>query len=170
MKVKKRGKYYHYRFEFAGAEIRRSTRTTNRQLAEEAMRKHRRDLERGINRVDKPQKMPLFRKAAQDWLDSKVGLVPATLDRYRHQVALLTKELGGRLVCDISADDVNELQRKRQDEGRAPRTINYEIMTLGMILRSRGLWALIGERIKSLRQRNTVGRAVSKEDEAKLLA
>src|ERR1019366_7768253 len=85
-------------------------------------------------------------------------------------VALLTKEFGGRLVCDIIADDVTELQRKRQDEGRAPRTINYEIMTLGMILRSRGLWAPIGERIKSLRQRPPIGRAVSKEDEAKLLA
>jgi integrase len=170
MKVKKRGKFYHYRFEIDGQEIRESAKATNRQLAEEAMRNRRHELERGINRLGKREKMPLFRIAAQEWLDSRVGLVAGTLDRYKHQVALLKGEFGGRLVCDITADDVKELQRKRQTEGRAPRTINYEIMTLGMILRTRGLWAPIGERIKSLRQRPPVGRAVSKEDEAKLLA
>jgi integrase len=61
------------------------------------------------------------------------------------------------------------LQQKRQAEGKAPRTINYEVMTLGMILRTHALWAPIGERIKSLRQRPAVGRAIAKDDEAQLL-
>lgn len=37
------------------------------------------------------------------------------------------------------------------------------------ILKSWGLWAPIGERVKALRQRHEVGRALSREDEVKLL-
>ena len=91
------------------------------------------------------------------------------LDRYRHQVALLSKEFGRKLICDITLEEVIALRRKRHDEGRAPRTINYEVMTLRQILKSRGLWAPVGERIKALRERHDVGRAISREDERNLL-
>jgi integrase len=40
---------------------------------------------------------------------------------------------------------------------------------LRSILKSWGLWAPIGERVKALRQRHEVGRALSREDEVKLL-
>jgi integrase len=113
--------------------------------------------------------MPLFSVAAREWLEQRIGITQSSLDRYRQQVALLSKEFGNRLVCDIDHRDVAELQRKRQTEGRAPRTINYEIMTLGMILKSRGLWAPIGERVKALRERHDIGRAISRDDERKLL-
>src|SRR5262249_28075618 len=110
-----------------------------------------------------------FSVAAREWLEKRVGLAVSSFDRYRHQVALLTAEFGGRLLCDITWQDVLALQQKRQKEGRSGRTINYEITTLRMILKSRGLWAPIGERIKALRERHDVGRAVSRDDEIKLL-
>lgn len=113
--------------------------------------------------------MPLFSIAAREWLEKRVGLAASSFDRYRHQVGLLSKEFGSRLVCDVSYDDVLALQRKRQSEGRSGRTINYEIATLRMILKSRGLWAPIGERVKALRERHDVGRALSRDDERKLL-
>jgi integrase len=72
-------------------------------------------------------------------------------------------------VCDVTWEDVTELQQKRQAESRADRTINYEIATLRMILKSRGLWGPIGERVKALRERHDIGRAISGEDERRLL-
>jgi integrase len=82
---------------------------------------------------------------------------------------MLTKEFGGRLICDITSDDVIALQRKRQSQSRAARTINYEVMTLRQIMKSQGLWGPIGERIKALRERHDIGRAISREDERTLI-
>jgi integrase len=61
------------------------------------------------------------------------------------------------------------LQQKRRREGRSARTVNYEVGTLRSILKTCGLWAPIRERVKALRQRHEVGRALSRDDEVKLL-
>ena len=61
------------------------------------------------------------------------------------------------------------LQRKRHSEGRSARTVNYEIGTLRSILKCHGLWAPIGERARSLRERHDIGRALSREEEKLLL-
>ena len=169
MSVYKRGGTWWYKFNFEGQIIRDTAKTSSKSIARDAERARRRDLEMAVNRIGKRERMPLFKVAALEWVDGRVGLAPTSLDRYRHQVALLTKEFGGRLVCDITWEDVVALQRKRQTEGRAGRTINYEITTLRMILKRYGLWAPIGERIKALRERHDVGRAISREDELKLL-
>lgn len=144
-------------------------RPRSKTIARDAERARRRELETAINRIPRRERTPLFSIAAREWLDKRVGLAPGSLDRYRHQVALLTQEFGGRLVCDLTWEDVVVLQEKRQSEGRAGRTINYEITTLRMILKGRGLWAPIGERVKALRERHDIGRAISRDDEAKLL-
>lgn len=165
----KRGGRWWYKFRFQGQVIRESANTDSKTLAREAERVRRRELEEAVNRIPKREKMPLFSVAGCEWLDRRIGITPGSLDRYRQQVALLSKEFGNRLVCDIDHHDVIELLRKRQAEGRAGRTVNYEITTLRMILKSRGLWAPIGERIKALRERHDIGRAISREDERRLL-
>lgn len=99
---------------------------------------------------------------AHQWLESKVGLVASSLDRYRHQVALLEAQFGKKLITEITWEDVVSLQKKRRAEGRSGRTVNYEVGTLRSILKSWGLWAPIGERVKALRQRHEVGRAREK--------
>jgi len=169
MSLYKRGGVWWFKFAIRGQVIRESAHTASKTLAKEAERVQRRKLEEAVNQIPKRERMPLFSMAARDWLEKRVGLTAGSLDRYRHQVALLTKEFGGQLVCDVTWEDVVALQRRRELEGRAPRTINYEIITLRQILKSRGLWAPIGERVKSLRERHDVGRAVSREDERGLL-
>jgi hypothetical protein len=91
------------------------------------------------------------------------------LDRYRHQVALLEAEFGKKLITEVTWEDVVSLQQKRGAEGRSGRTINYEVGTLRSILKNWGLWAPTGERVKALQQHHDVGRALSREDEVKLL-
>jgi integrase len=169
MSVYKRGEAWWFKFRIHGQLIRESAKTSSKTLARDAERVRRRELEEAVNRIPKREKMPLFSIAAREWLDNRIGITPGSIDRYRQQVALLSKEFGNRLVCDIDHHDVTELQRKRQTQGRAGRTVNYEITTLRMILKSRGLWAPIGERVRALRERHDVGRALSREDERKLL-
>jgi len=165
MAVYRRGKVWWFKFSFEGQVVRESANTKSKQLSREAERARRRELETAINRIQKRERMPLFSVAAREWLEGRVGLASTSVDRYRHQVSLLTNEFGGRLICDITWEDVVTLQQKRVAKGRAGRTINYEITALRMILKRRGLWAPIGERVKALRERHDIGRALPREDE-----
>lgn len=113
--------------------------------------------------------MPLFSVAAERWLEGKAGLAPHSLRRYRDCVVNLKTQFGGRLVCDITHTDIAAYQRKRHAEGKAPRTVNYEIGTLRGILKQFGLWSSIADRVRGMRERHDVGKAVSSEDEAGLL-
>jgi hypothetical protein len=89
--------------------------------------------------------MPLFSAAPRNWLAGKIGLAPNTLAAYEHFVSKLINEFGRRLVCDISEQDIADLQRARVREGKSARTVNFEINTLRQILKKHGLWnALIG--------------------------
>lgn len=50
------------------------------------------------------------------------------------------------------------------------RTVNYEAGTLRGILERYGLWGPIADRVRVLRERHDVGKAVSAEDERELLS
>lgn len=169
MSVFKRGEVYWYEFSFNGARVRESVKTASKTLAREAERARRRELELSFNKISKRKVSPLFSVAAREWVKGKTAVAPGSLDRFEHHVKTLTAEFGGRLLCDLDADDVSALQRKRASEKKAPRTINYEIGVLRQILRAHGLWGAISDRIKSLREAHDVGRAIPREDEAKLI-
>jgi integrase len=169
MAVFKRGNVWWFKFRIHGQLIRESAKTSSKTMARDAERIRRREMEETVNRIPRREKMPLFSIAAREWLEQRIGITQGSLERYRHQVALLSKEFGNRLVCDIDYRDVTALQRKRQAQGRAGRTVNYETGTLQMILKSRGLWAPIGERVRALKERHDVGRALSRDDERKIL-
>src|SRR5271155_4457730 len=117
----KRGKVWWYKFRFEGQVIRDSTKTTSKTIARDAERARRRDLELAVNRIQKRERMPLFPLAAREWLDGKGALAPKSIERFNHHVASLDREIGNRLVCDIAADDIAALQRKRVAEGKAGR-------------------------------------------------
>ena len=61
------------------------------------------------------------------------------------------------------------LQRKRAGEGKAGRTINYEIGRLRQILKAHGAWGTLSDRVRSIRERQDAGRSISREDEGKLI-
>jgi integrase len=96
-------------------------------------------------------------------------LSPLGARYYRQYIAKLSGHFGNRLISDITAEDVAELQRKRKAQGLSGRHINAEIGTLRAILRYHGRWAFIFSRVTMLPQRTDVGRALSRDDEAKLL-
>jgi integrase len=165
----KRGNVWWFKFRFEGQVIRESANTNSKTLAREAERTRRRELETAVNRIQKRERMPLFSVAAQDWLNSKSALQPKSVASYRQYVASLTNEFGQRLICDIRASDIAALQRKRLAAGKAARTVNYEIHTLRGVLKHFNLWSQLADQVKNLRERHNVGRAISSEDERKLL-
>jgi integrase len=169
MSVYKRGQTYWYEFIFNGSRIRESAKTDSKRIATEAERARRRDLELGVNRLAKREPMPLFKAAAERWLSSLSGLAGKSLASYRQYVRSLSAEFGDRLVCDIDYDAIVRLQRKRLGEGKSPRTVNYEIHALRLILKHFNLWWPLADRVRMLKGERRPGQALSREEEGRLL-
>ena len=120
--------------------------------------------------IPKRKHAPLLRVASREWFANKKGLADKSQVGYTSCLKHLNHALGQRLVCDIGLSEVVEYRTARLAAGASPRTVNYEVGTLRGILKGFGLWAPIGERMKKLRENHDVGRAISQEDDAKLLA
>jgi integrase len=148
--------------------IRESAKTNSKTIAREAERVRPRKLE-AVNRISKRERMPLFSVAAQEWLAAKANLSRFSALHYRQYVNSLSDVLGRRLVCDIDPADIGELQRKRQAEGKAGRTVNAEVGVLRQILKHYGLWSEVADKVRFLRENHDAGKAVSSEDERRIL-
>ncbi len=167
--IYRRGKVYWYEFLFNGARIRESAHTSSKTIAKQAELQRRRDLELAVNRIPQPKRMPLFKIAADQWLSSLNGLAEKSLAAYRQYVRSLCDEFRDRLVCDIGLDDVVRLQRKRLAQGKSPRTANYEVHALRLILKHFNLWWPLADKVRMLRGERQPGRALSREEESRLL-
>jgi len=169
MGVYKRGQTYWFKFLFQGQLIRESAKTNSKTVAREAERARRRDLELGINRITKRERLPLFVHAAREWFASKSALTPLGQAYYDEYLRKLTREFGDRLVSDITLNDIAALQRKRLGEGLSARSVNCEVATLRQVLKHYSLWTSVAGRVRFMRERTDVGRALSLEEESRLL-
>ncbi|HEY9157079.1 site-specific integrase [Candidatus Binatus sp.] len=151
--------------------IRESAKTESKTVARDAERARRRELEKSFNRIPKRERMPLFSVAAEQWLATKSPRSEHTVFHYRQYVHSLSAIFGKRLVCDVSADDIAELQERRAKDGLSGRTINAEVGVLRQILKRHRLWNALAENgaVKFKAERRDVGRSISREDEDKLL-
>ncbi len=73
------------------------------------------------------------------------------------------------LLSDITATHIAEYQVLRNAAGASGRTINMEIGTLRAMLRKEKLWANLQPDVEMLRARSDIGRALSRDEEKKLL-
>ncbi len=171
MSTFKRGEVYWFKFRFQGQLIRETARTGSKTVARDAERARRRQLELAVNRIPKRERMPLFSVAAEEWLTKKSPRSEHTVFHYRQYVDSLTALFGKRLVCDLTEDDIADLQERREKEGKSGRTSNAELGVLRQILKRYRLWNSLTERgnVKFKAERRDVGRSISREDEAKLL-
>lgn len=167
--IYRRGNVWWYEFSFQGQRIRESAKTNSKPLAREAERVRRRELENAVNRIPKRVRMPLFKLAAEQWLSGLNGLADKSLAAYRQYVKSLSAEFGDRLICDIDLDDIVRLQRRRLAENKSPRTVNYEVHALRLILKHFNLWYLLADKVRMLKGESHPGRALSRDEEARLL-
>ena len=106
-----------------------------------------------------------------DWLKLKKPTLSAKSHRIE-EVNInkhLKPVLGSLLLIDIEADDIAGYQRNRLKEGASPKTINLEVGTLRAILRRHKRWANLQEDVKMLAVREDIGRALTADEEQRLL-
>jgi len=168
---KPEGGAWWYRFRFAGRIIHESSRSESLTIAREAEKQRRRGLEETWNQITRRTLPPPFDKAAEEWLKGREGRVaPSTMTLGRIATAHLTSVLGDKLLSEITPRNVEAYQQARLKEGAQGRTINIEVQTLRQILKANKCWQHLAGEIRSLKERQGIGRALSPEDERLLLS
>jgi hypothetical protein len=160
MTLFRRGGIWWYEFQFLGQRIRESSYTKNKTLAAEVERTRRQRLVESAGRVRR-EKPILFTNAAGAWLAGLAHISDSTREIYTLKLEHLRPVFDKMLLCDISATDIAQFQRQRQQAGASGREINMETAVLRMILRKHKLWHLLEAEFKPLRERDEVGRAPS---------
>jgi hypothetical protein len=112
-----------YKFRFAGQVIRESSKSGSKTVAKDAERARRRELEENWNQIKRRKLPPLFSLAAADWIKTRTSIASSTERSYKLAISQLENDLGKRLLCDISADDLAAYQnrRKRDEPDSEPR-------------------------------------------------
>jgi integrase len=171
--VYQRGKqgFWWYRFRFGGRIVHESAKTTSKTVAREAEKQRRRKLEETWNQITRRTLPPTFKKAASDWLAGREGVVaPSTLTIGRVSIMHLSPVFGEKLLCDITPKAVEGYQQARLREGAQGRTVNIEVQSLRQILKANKCWQHLDGEFHSLKERKDVGRALTPEEESRLLA
>jgi integrase len=171
MSLYRRGKAWWYHFRFAGQEIQESTKSKSKTIAKDAERSRRRHLEESWNQIRRRKLPPLFSVAAEEWT---AAVNPHVAERTQeiYEVALryhLKPTFGGFLLCDIDAGRIASYQAGRKSEGASARTLNKELQVLRQVLKRYKLWANLQGDVKFERESDHVGKALTEEQEAKLL-
>jgi integrase len=124
----------------------------------------------GVNRISKRERIPLFKLAAERLIeDKRARRAHNTCQLYYYALKPVIEEFGGRLVCDISPEDIGAYQTKRLNADMSPRTVNLEVGALRAVLKAYRLWGPISDAVEMLHERKDVGRALSYEDEKGLI-
>ncbi len=163
-------KTWWYEFHFAGQIVRESAKTRSKEIARRAQQARRRALEEGYHGLRKRPAPRLFSAGAKDWLTVKTphwSVKTAAIER--NCLAHLLPVFGDRLVTDIEAINISRYQQARLVEGAAAKSINLEVGTLRAVLRHFRVWADLQPDIRMLPTTETVGRALSTEEERRLL-
>jgi integrase len=162
-------KFWSYEFSFRGSRIRETTGLTSKTAARDAERTRRQKLAEGSAGLRRA-KPKLFRQAASEWLALKrSSLAPSSLRIEKNSLEHLFPFFGGMLASDVEASDVALYQERRTKEKASNGTINLEVATLRAVLRRSGLWARLQPEIRMLSERDDVGRALSADEESRLL-
>lgn len=166
----KRGDTWWWRIKFAGREIRESAKTTSKELARRAEIKRRHELSEGYHGLKKRHAPQTFKAASDDWLKLKQPTVAAKTHLIeKTNLKHILPILGQKLVSELDAADISRYQQHRLSEKAAPKTINLEVGTIRAILRRHRLWANVQSDVRMLAVPDDIGKALSLEDEKKLL-
>src|ERR1035437_9907147 len=162
-----------YEFSLAGKRIRESAQTTLKTIAREAEQDRRRELEKTL------AGMPIEKR--ENRINSVADLVKTYLERYeldhrgrqksilfaKGRLAHVTRLLGSARLPDVTEDAVRRYIKTRIAEKVSGRTINMEV---GEFSRAIGKpWSFLWPKVRKQEERKDVGRALSPEEEARLL-
>lgn len=166
----RRGDVWWYKFRFAGRLFRESAKTSSKALARRAERKRHEQLEEAVHGIRKRTAPVTFAVAADDWLKLKKPTWAArSYEVEERNLKLLKPAFGSLLLIDISAENVADYQKSRSKARASPKTINLEVGTLRAVLRRHRLWAGLQPDVRMMTVRESVGKALSGDEEKRLL-
>jgi hypothetical protein len=121
-------------------------------VAKDAERVRRRELEESWNQIKRRKLPPLFSAAAADWINTRTNIAPSTERSYKLTISQLSMDFGKQLLCDLSAGDLAVYQIRRKRDGVSNRTVNLEMGVLRSILRRNKMWESISGDVDFLKE------------------
>lgn len=172
MAVFKRGDVWWFEFIFAGKRFRESAQTGRKTVAKEAEANRRAELERTLAGmpVEKRENRILSVGEIVGRYRDNYPLThrPSSVAFSRKRLAWVERHMGTVLLGDLNEDRIRAYMRLRQQERAAGRTINME---LGELSRAIGKdWSVLWPEVRKLEERKDVGRAITQDEERRLLA
>jgi len=160
-----------FEFTYAGRRVRESAKTSRKTVALEAEKNRRRELERAL------AGMPV--EPRENRIKSVADVVKVYQEHYPHnhraksvifskqRLAHVVRLLGSTLLPDLTEEAIHGYIKTRLKEKASGRTINME---LGELSRAVGkTWRELWPRVRKLEERSDVGKALSPDQESRLL-
>ena len=175
MGLYKRGAFWWMRFSFQGKQIRRSTETTDKKLAERIYHKVLGELAEGdwFDRLPGEEKnlSELFGQYLNE--HSKPNKSEKSYIRDKGIVDRILKEFGDVTLVEVSARQISEYKARRRAEDAAAATVNKELSFLRHVFETAVVWKWLEDnpasRIPREKVRNCIERWLTAEEEERLL-
>lgn len=164
-------KYYICEFTYQGKRFQESTGASSKTVAKEYEKRRKAELERAAAGMPTQQKATRIRTVndvvASYLAGYKLTHRPKSVLFAEGRLKQVKKSLGGVVLSDLTDDCIRDYIRKRQAAKKSGRTINMEI---GELSRAIGrTWGELWPRVKKLEERKDVGRALSPDEQRRLL-
>ncbi len=133
MGLYKRGRLWWMRFSYMGEQVRLSTETSNKKIAEQIYHKILTEIAERKWLDKMPGEKKTFREMMEKYLKehSAINKAPKSYTRDIGLAHHLNGFFGDRILTKITPKDIYEYKLKRRQEGASPRTINYELALMG---------------------------------------
>jgi len=129
----KRGQTWWMRFTFKGRQIRESTETEDKKLAERIYHKVLGEIAEGKWFEKLPGEEKTFREMMEKYLVEHSARNKALSSHIRDKSLKkhLVQHLGDLTLAEINPKLISEYKTKRIEQGASPRTVNYELALMG---------------------------------------
>ena len=164
-------KYYVCEFVYQGKRFQESTGATSKTVAKEYEKRRKAELERaaaGLPTEQKAKRIRTVNDVVKPYLAAyKLNHRPKSILFAEGRLEHVAGALGNVVLSDLTDDCILDYIRKRQADKVSGRTINMEI---GELSRAVGrTWHELWPRVKKLEERKDVGRALSADEQKRLL-
>jgi len=171
MALYKRGGQWWFSFVYAGKRIQESAKTSKKTIAVEVEKKRRAELERayaGLPAEWNDRKIRSVRDVVIPYVEHYgINHRPQSLRFATGRLQQVNRLLGAVLISDLTENRIRAYIKTRLSERVSGRTINME---LGELSRAIGHpWSDLWPKVRKLEERKDVGRALSLEEQGRLL-
>ncbi len=176
MGLMKRNHVWWMNFMYQGRQVRRSTGTTDKRLAEAILSKVKVQLAEGRFFEKRADQEHTFTDMMERYLIERAGLkAPKSAERDRQALAHLLPVFGEKMLAEVTPSGVAAYKAQRRTDGAAPATINKELQLVRHAFNlARREWEWCREnpmhRVSMEPVRNEVDRWLTPQEEYRLLA